>query len=217
MTSATAMPPCLRPYEPGAGEADRAITEGAARHADLVELVRQPWTLRVDAMDLVVRGATPRDLHAVAGLHSRCSARSLLDRYRIGGRKPAVAAIEHLLRRALSFLVCAPTGEVVASAVATPDAAHNRDSAEVGVLVADSWQGQGIGREVMAHLAGSALVAGYSELIAYPATTMVPAQRLLLEIGHTRIVPHPACAHLHTYLPEAAGLGLGPIRERLAG
>jgi hypothetical protein len=41
-------------------------------------------------------------------------------------------------------------GEVVATAVASADPAHGRDSAEVGLLVADGWQGQGIGRERLA-------------------------------------------------------------------
>ena len=54
------------------------------------------------------------------------------------------------------------------------------------------------------------MVAGYSELIVYPATSVGAVQRLLVEVGHTRVVPHPARAHLHTFLPESAGLGLGP-------
>jgi GNAT superfamily N-acetyltransferase len=216
-SAAAALPPCLHGYEPASRYIDRAITDGAPRHADLIDLVRQPWTLRSATGRLAVRGASPRDLHAVAGLHARCSPRSLLDRYRMGGRRPAVAAVEHLLRRPLSFVVCTAHGEVIAMAVASADPAHSRDSAEVGVLVADAWQRQGIGRTVTAHLAGSALVAGYSELIAYPATTAAAAQRLLLDIGHTRVVPHPARGHLHTFLPESAGLGLGPIQQRLAG
>jgi hypothetical protein len=68
----------------------------------------------------------------------------------------------------------------------------------------------------MAHLAGIAHVAGYHELIAYPATATQAAQRLMIEVGRTRMVPGPE-VHLHTYLPEAASLGLGSVRERLAG
>jgi GNAT superfamily N-acetyltransferase len=218
MTSAEALPPCLVGDEfAGRRDIDRAIIDGAPRHAELIGLVRQPWKLRLANGHLTVRGASPRDLHAVAGLHARCSARSLLDRYRTGGRKPAAAAVEHLLRRPLSFLACKTPGEVVAMGVAWADPTHGRDSAEVGLLVGDAWQGQGIGRAVMAHLAGSALVAGYSELIVYPATSVVAVHRLLVEVGLTRVVPHQARTHLHTFLPESAGLGLGPIQERLAG
>jgi hypothetical protein len=77
--------------------------------------------------------------------------------------------------------------------------------------------GQGIGRTVLAHIAGSALLAGYSELIGYPATSVGAVQRLLVEVGRTRVVQLPARAHLHRFLPEPAGLGLGSIQERLAG
>jgi GNAT superfamily N-acetyltransferase len=96
------------------------------------------------------------------------------------------------------------------------DSAHGRDAAEVGLLVEDAWQRQGLGRELMSHVAGAALVCGYNELIGYPATSVAAVQRLMIDVGHTRIVPDPRSPHLHTYLPESAALGLGPVRERLA-
>jgi hypothetical protein len=68
----------------------------------------------------------------------------------------------------------------------------------------------------MTHLAGMAQAAGYHELIAFPATAMATAQRLMLDVGRTRVVPDVE-PHLHTYLPESAALGLGPVRQRLAG
>jgi L-amino acid N-acyltransferase YncA len=83
-------------------------------------------------------------------------------------------------------------------------------------LVEDDWQGLGIGREIMTHLAGAAIVCGYHELIAYPATSVIAAQRLMIDVGHTRVVMVPDAMHLHTYVPESAALGLGAVRERLA-
>jgi len=65
-------------------------------------------------------------------------------------------------------------------------------------------------------MAGLAQARGFHELIAYPATAMAAAQRLMVEVGRTRIVPD-VDAHLHTYLPESAALGLGSVRQRLAG
>jgi hypothetical protein len=38
----------------------------------------------------------------------------------------------------------------------------------------------------------------------------------MIDVGRTRIVTDPHRPHLHTYLPESAALGLGPVRERLA-
>jgi GNAT superfamily N-acetyltransferase len=164
----------------------------------------------------VIRGATPRDLAAVAEMHGRCSPKSLLNRYRAGGRRPAAAALENQLREPLSFVAATYGGVIVATAVASPDAQHGRDAAEVGLLVEDAWQGWHLGRELMSHLAGATLVCGYRELIGYPATSVAAVQRLMIDVGHTRVVVDPYGSHLHTYVSESAALGLGPVRERLA-
>ena len=179
-------------------------------------MVQQQWAVRVGSASLVIRGATPRDLAAVAAMHGRCSPQSLLNRYRAGGRRPAVAALEMQLREPLSFVASHYDGKVVATAVASVDASHGRGAAEVGLLVEDAWQAKGLGRELMSHTSGAALVCGYSEIIGYPATSVIAVQRLMIDVGHTRIVMDPHQPHLHTYLPESAALGLGPVRERLA-
>jgi L-amino acid N-acyltransferase YncA len=166
---------------------------------------------------VLVRQSTPWDLSAVAQMHARCSARTLLDRYRRGGRPPAVMAIERALRNPLSYVAITRDGKVVATASITPDRRHASHCAEANVLVEDGWQRKGLGTELAAHLAGVAQVQGFTELIAYPATAVPSAQRLMIEIGRTRVVPEAGDLHLHTYLPEGATLGLGSVRERLAG
>ena len=183
---------------------------------ELTDLARRPWTLRVGRHPLIVRASSARDLPAVAQLHRRCSARSLLDRYRCGGRPPAVAAIDRALRNPLSFVIVTTDGAVIATGSVRRDPTHSYLCAEAGLLVEDGWQRLGIGGELLTHLAGVAQVAGYNELIAYPATAIAAAQRLMVEVGRTRMVPD-VHAHLHTYLPEAANLGLGSVRQRLAG
>jgi GNAT superfamily N-acetyltransferase len=172
--------------------------------------------LRAGTTNLMIRPAVARDLEAVANMHARCSARSLLDRYRAGGRGPAVTALHRQIRRPLAFVAATQRGAVLAFAVAGIDANHGRESAEIGIIVEDEWQGIGIGREMMVHLAGAAVVCGYTELVAYTATTIVPMQRLLFEVGHPRVVPDALHSHLHMTLPESAALGLGAVRERLA-
>jgi L-amino acid N-acyltransferase YncA len=202
---------CVRPVTAG--------NPGTVRTAEdhhLSALVRQPWMLRVGRQPLVVRPSTARDLAGVARMHTRCSARSLLDRYRSGGRPPAVAAIDHALRRPYSVVAVTTSGDIVAIGALDRDRTHNAFCAEVGLLVEDQWQRLGIGGELMCHLAGIAQVAGYHELIAYPATAVAAAQRLMIEVGRTRMVPDVE-AHLHTYLSESATLGLGSVRQRLAG
>jgi GNAT superfamily N-acetyltransferase len=198
----------MRPV--AAGEPDRTPSE------DLLALINVPWTLRVGSTPLLVRPSSPRDLPGVAQMHTRCSARSLLDRYRAGGRAPAVAALDAALRSPYGVVAARPDGTVVAMGTLARDPRHNHLSAELGVLVQDSWQRMGIGIELVTHLAGVAHAAGFHELIAYPATAVAAAQRLMIEVGRSRMVPGED-AHLHTFLPEAAALGLGPVRQRLAG
>jgi GNAT superfamily N-acetyltransferase len=187
------------------------------REDELTRLVRRPWLLRVDAHTLLIRPSTARDLRATAAMHGRCSAHSLLDRYRSGGRPPAVLALDYQLRGPLSFVAMTRDGDIVATALATTDADHGDESAQVGLLVEDAWQGLGIARELLTHLAGGARVAGYTQLVAHPGTAVLAAQRLMIDVGRTRMVPHPLSPHLHTALPEGATLGLGPVRERLVG
>ncbi len=214
---ATSNAACSRARLSVVSGAGKTTAAPAQRDESLAGLVRQPWLLRVDAATLLIRPSTTRDLRAVAAMHGRCSAQSLLDRYRCGGRPPAVIALDYQLRAPLSFVAMTREGEIVATAVASTDAIHGEESAEVGILVEDAWQGLGLARELMTHLAGGARVAGYTQMIAYPGTTPLAAQRLMIDVGRTRLVPDAADIHLHTILPEGAALGLGPVRERLVG
>ncbi len=182
-----------------------------------VAILDEPWKLRADDTELLVRASASRDLAAVAIMHRRCSARSLLGRYRLGGQAPAVVALDRQLRAPLSYVVVAPgdvgvPGAVIAAAVVEPDADHGRGAARLGVLVEDSWQRLGIGRELVRHLAGSAALAGYTQLISYSGTGTSVAQRMLIRVGATRYVLDDDGGHLHTHLPTRAVEGLGPIR-----
>ena len=181
-------------------------------------ILDEPWKLRADDTELTVRGSDSRDLAAVAIMHRRCSARALLARYRLGGRAPAVLALDRQLRGPLSYVVTTAgepgrPGAVIALAVVEPDDGHGAGSARLGVLVEDSWQRQGIGRELVRHLAGSAALAGYTQLIAYSGSGTALAQRMLVRVGATRYVVDDEGGHLHTSLPTRAVEGLGPIRS----
>jgi predicted N-acetyltransferase YhbS len=209
---------CLPPDRPLPTpiEAGRALRDGGRRFATLVPLVNRPWSLRVGSMQLTIRPGSPQDLEALAKMHARCSARSLLDRYRTGGRGPSVTALHRQLRRPLSFVAATERGAILGFAVAAIDVNHGRDSANVGLIVEDEWQGLGIGRELVAHLAGAAAVSGYTQLVAYTATSPVPMQRVLVDVGHTRFIPDATHPHLHALLSESAALGIGAVRERMA-
>ncbi|MEO9134954.1 MAG: GNAT family N-acetyltransferase [Jatrophihabitantaceae bacterium] len=180
-------------------------------------LVHEPWKLRVDAAELTVRPSSEHDLAGAAVMHHRCSARSLLGRYRLGGRPPAVLALDRQLRAPLSFVVSGPQARtipaaLVATAMVSTDPSHGSESAEIAVLVEDGWQRQGIGRELVRHLAGAAALAGYTELIAYPGPSRAAVQQLMITVGPTKMIDSDDGGHLHTALRPSAVEGLGPLR-----
>lgn len=187
-----------------------------ARYRELAKMVDLPWTLRVDGTELNIRRSTELDLPAVAYMHRRCSARSLLERYRAGGRQPAVIALDQQLRRPLSYVAEAGNGTIVATVAIRADLSHP-GSAEVGILVEDGWQRRGIGTELIMHAAGAAAAAGFTELVAYPGPEPGPAQRLMIGIGRTWMIPDDDDMHLHTALKDTAIHGLGAVRSLLVG
>ena len=105
--------------------------------------------LYADGTILTVRGATPQALPGVALMHSRCSAKTLLDRYRVGGRAPGVVILDRDLREPLSFVVTSDDGRIVGQAQVSADTTHTIGSAQVGMLVEDQWQMLGIGRALL--------------------------------------------------------------------
>lgn len=183
---------------------------------DRTELVRLPWALRVDGVSMVVRPSTPRDLANVAVMHHRCSARSLLGRYQLGGRAPSILALDRLLRQPLNFVVTMreSTGAaaVVAMATLTTDLRSGEESLQAGVIVEDSWQRLGIGRELMVHIAGVASVSGFREVVAYPGLMTEATQRMVTSVGTTRMVNNQDGIQLRTSLPTSAASGVGALR-----
>ena len=155
-----------------------------ARSRALLEQVRAPWLHYVDGAALTIRGARPQDLPAVALMHRRCSAKSLLDRYRTGGRAPAIIVLDRQVREPMSFVVTTEDGRVVASSRIGADGLHQFGSAEISMLVEDGWQRLGIGRALLRHCAAAAAFAGYRQLISYPGTTATSVQRLMASGRH---------------------------------
>ena len=187
-----------------------AHTLPPARSRALLDQVRAPWLHYADGTALVVRGARPQDLPGVALMHGRCSAKSLLDRYRTGGRAPAIIVLDRQVREPLSFVVTTEDGRVVATARVAPDGLHAFGSAEISLLVEDGWQRLGIGRALLRHTAAVAATTGFRQLISYPGTTAAVVQRLVAAIGTTRTMTDVQ-RHLHTALSEHTRLGLGPL------
>lgn len=138
------------------------------------------------------------DLEEVLALHRRCSDRSLWQRYRSAGVPSA---------RVLERLVALPGGSGVRRAgalrgwvCAAPDPASGPGALEVGVLVEDAWQGQGLGRLLMRRTAVTAALAGWTHLVVNPAPGVAAVGRLAAGVGLVETQDGPD----------------GPLRVRLA-
>jgi len=180
---------------------------------DTTTTVRAPWLLYVDGTPLTVRGAQAHDLPGVALMHGRCSPKSLLDRYRTGGRPPAILVLDRQVRDPLSFVATTENGRVVALGHVVRDSIHTFSSAEMSLLVEDQWQGLGVGRALLRHCAAAAALSGYRQLISYPGTTAGAVQRMVASIGTTRLMTD-VTRHLHTALSDRSKLGLGSLNDR---
>jgi GNAT superfamily N-acetyltransferase len=211
----------LRPV-PGDGPPGVARPLGVDRRG-AVHLARLPWTLPTGFGELRVRGAAPADLPAVARMHGRCSADTLLQRYRRGGLAPPLPVVDELLRMPLVVVVRTPDGELVAMASGSRPATAPGRAAEpswvlqLALLVEDAWQRLGIGGRLAAHVAASAQLLGHRELVADVESPGLPMRRLLDAVGPTRSTHHLAGWRVRTRLDVSVLGGLGTVDGVRAG
>lgn len=118
-----------------------------------------------DGSSVVLRGGKPGDSDALTALHGRCSMETLHHRYHTGSRTVPRRWLHRLLvpPRGISVLgVCGKDvvalGQLIPSDIA--------DTAEISLLVEDSWQNKGLGTALLSRLNAIAAVRGYGTLIA---------------------------------------------------
>lgn len=145
-----------------------------ARATAMIELLSDSGTptpqpaalITADGMALVLRPGGVADEDAVSDLHTRCSMRTLFNRYHSGMRT--------LPRRWLHRLLSPPRGSTVVAQCADQVVAIGQlirtstpDTAEVSLLVEDAWQQRGVGTALLRQLADTARASGYRELVAW--------------------------------------------------
>lgn len=137
----------------------------------LLDLVEAPAPsmramLSDDGVALVLRPGSASDEDAVAGLHSRCSMRTMFNRYHSGMRTVPRRWLHRLLEPPRGTTVLGQCGDQV---VALGQLIHTGtpDCAEVSLLVEDAWQRRGVGAALLGALAADARAAGFTELVAW--------------------------------------------------
>jgi GNAT superfamily N-acetyltransferase len=142
-----------------------------ARAQALLDLVEAPapavrGMLSDDGVALVLRPGAPSDEDAVAALHTRCSMRTMFNRYHSGMRTVPRRWLHRLLNPPRGTTILAQCADQV---VALGQLIHTGtpNCAEVSLLVEDAWQRRGVGTALLAALASDARAAGYGELVAW--------------------------------------------------
>lgn len=121
----------------------------------------------VDGAVVVARPTAHTDHGQICDLHLRCSATTRYHRYHCGLRQPTASMLEHMTdrRQGLYLAVHEPEGRLVGlCGLAFTELPC---TVELGLLVADAWQGRGIGRAVCELLLGSARAAGFERAMAH--------------------------------------------------
>ncbi|RAS61338.1 acetyltransferase (GNAT) family protein [Lentzea atacamensis] len=142
-----------------------------ARGQALLDLLDAPapamrGVLSDDGVALVLRPGTNEDEDAVAGLHTRCSMKTLFNRYHSGMRTVPRRWLHRLLNPPRGTTILAQCADQV---VALGQLLHTGEptSAEVSLLVEDAWQRRGVGTALLGALAEDARAAGFRELVAW--------------------------------------------------
>lgn len=119
-----------------------------------------------DGRAVVLRPGLASDADAVAELHTRCSMRTMFNRYHAG--------MHAVPRRWLHRLLCPPRGTTILAQCGDQVVALGQlirmstpECAEVSLLVEDAWQKRGVGTALLTALADTARQAGYQELVAW--------------------------------------------------
>ncbi len=128
-----------------------------------------------------VRGAGVDDADALAAMHERCSMDTIFRRY---------LCAAHALSRAWQLRLLATTVALVAvdahgrvHALGNIGRLDDAGTAELAVLVEDSFQGRGLGTAVVRHLAAAARLAGFRALRADVLPSSIAAMRAAAHLG----------------------------------
>lgn len=170
--------------------------QSAAPATSVVSPARRPWMLeRADGRVLRVRGAGPVDLPALAAMHGRCSGRcsgrTLLQRYRAGGRAPSLAVLAGATEKPQTFVVEAVPRCMVAVVTAELPDATDPWRTDIALVVEDAWQGLGIGTAVAQHVAASLRIMGVHQVTTRSALPSLPLLHVMEQIGTTQATRGP--------------------------
>ncbi|MEM9569001.1 MAG: GNAT family N-acetyltransferase, partial [Cyanobacteria bacterium P01_E01_bin.34] len=150
----------------------------------------KPWTMK-NGMATIIRPIGPEDEPSIVSFHHNLSEESVYFRYFHMIKLQARVAHERLTRicfidydREMALVAehaDPETGDRSILGVARLSQLHDRNEAEFGMLIADAYQGQGLGTEFLKSLLNIARCEGISRISA----TLLPANHCMQHICRT--------------------------------
>jgi len=137
-------------------------------------------------LDIEIRTATAVDVELIWQLHQYLSSDSIYKRYhspRVPSRAEMTRMCELNGKDGRSFIAVAPGKAAIVGMAYYITQPANPDTAEAALLVADAFQGQGIGRQLMKHLRETAVAQGIRFFEAHVLPTNIPMIHLLNNSG----------------------------------
>ncbi len=134
---------------------------------------------------VAIRLARPWDADNVAAMHGRCSEESRYERY----FAPVSQWREDQLRRlsgghrGATLVAIIDSGDIVGLGNVFPEQPEGQRTAEIAVIVEDSWQGQGLGTSLLQHLIALARRMDFEEVAALVLATNTRMIRMLENTG----------------------------------
>jgi GNAT superfamily N-acetyltransferase len=123
--------------------------------------IRPPMAAQTTARQLHIRALSPEQLHDLLKMVGRCSSSSLFHRFH--GITDRTAYVRHLVATSGHETLTAWSG---ARCVGVATLARAACDHELGVLVEDGWQRQGIGTELLTRLVAAARARGIDQIVA---------------------------------------------------
>ena len=137
------------------------------------------WHGRIGLLEVRIRGACRNDIDIIEEFYKSLSSETLYSRFMSILRNPR-PYIEKVFDSNGVIIIAEADGMVLGVAEAVP---ITGDTAEVGVVVHDDFQGMGIGRALTTALLKAARIAGISRAKAYVMPGNYRALRLAKKAG----------------------------------
>jgi len=138
-----------------------------------------------DGTQVVIRLARPEDAEAITEMHARSSEATRYQRY----FTPNTDWREDQLRRiagghrGATLVAVNWRGDIVGLGNVFPDRPGDTSTAEIAVIVEDTWQGRGLGGRLLEHLLELARRQGFDDVLALVLSSNAGMIRLLDRLG----------------------------------